>query len=85
MEMHINHENKLVDIWLTNADRSNKAIQAELKNIFLEFSNRKYMIAVFESGSNDMFASTLELLKYNKKRSAQCEVERQRRQKNDAS
>ena len=36
------------------------------------------MVAVFSSGTEDLYTNTLDLLKYNKRRSAEQEVQREK-------
>ena len=79
MEININDHKKMVDIWLTNAEKGDPEIQAMLKELFGQYKEQKYLVAVFESGERDLYHNTLDLLIYNKRRSAQLAVQREKR------
>ena len=64
----------LVEVWLSNAEKTDTSLRDGLKRLYAEYKKKKYLIAVFESGEGDLYQSTLELLSYNKKRCAEIEV-----------
>lgn len=64
-------DTKLVEVWLTNAEKNDPQIQANMKHLYAEYKARKYMVAVFHSGERDLYQSTRDLLVYNKKRCAE--------------
>jgi hypothetical protein len=66
MEININDESQIVDIWMTNAEKLDKTIQEKLKPFYKHFSERKYIVAVFISGVGDLYSSTEKLLLHNK-------------------
>ena len=68
MEMHIN--NKIVEIWLTRAERDDPILRKELKAVCTEYG-RKYTVAIFESGNGDLYLNTLDLLRHNRQLSAE--------------
>ena len=74
---HVNDDKKLVTIWLSR-DESNSAHREELKPLFAEYKARKYTVAVFQSGTEDLFDNTLALLKHNRTRSAEAEVQQEK-------
>lgn len=74
-------EQKTVDIWLTNAEKNDPAIRRSLEGIYREYQQKKYLVAVFESGSQDLYQNTLDLLRYNRRRSAEREVLREEKQR----
>lgn len=80
MEMHINDEKKRVEIWLSNAEKKDTELRAGLKEIYARYKKKNYLVAVFESGEKDLYQGTLELLAYNKRRSAELEVQREKQQ-----
>ena len=71
MEINVKDDKKLVEIWLTNAEKNDAALRNSLKSIYSSYSEKKYTVAVFESGHGDLYQSALALLKHNKKRSAE--------------
>ncbi|MCD8384203.1 MAG: hypothetical protein LUC39_04500 [Clostridiales bacterium] len=71
----------MVDVWLTNAEKNDSQIQAQLKKLYAKYKEKKYLVAVYQSGSRDLYESTLALLAYNKKRVAELDVQREKRQR----
>ena len=78
MEMNVRDDMKLVDIWLTNAEKNDQQLRSSLQSIYDKYKEKKYTVAVFESGSEDLYENTLALLRYNKKRSAEKAVARKK-------
>lgn len=65
MEMNVHHDKKTVDIWLTRAEAADDALRESLEPIYKKYADMKYFVAVFESGTQDLFESTAALLQYN--------------------
>lgn len=76
MEMNVKDDVQIVEIWLSNAEKNDKQIRDSLQVIFDNYKKKKYMVAVFESGEKDLYQGTLDLLAYNRKLSAQKQVQR---------
>lgn len=76
MEMNVRDEKKLVEIWLTNAEKKDPELRESMKDIYDKFKKKKYLVAVFESGEKDLYQGTLDLLAYNKRRCAELEVQK---------
>ena len=76
MEMNVKDDVQIVEIWLSNAEKNDKQIRDSLQVIFDKYRKKKYMVAVFESGEKDLYQGTLDLLAYNRKLSAQKQVQR---------
>lgn len=49
MEMSIRDDQKIVEIWLTNAEKIDPVLRDWLKEIYAKYNAKKYMVAVFES------------------------------------
>lgn len=81
MEINVRDEKKLVEVWLTNAEKTDPAIREGLKEVYAKYKKNNYQVAVFESGSRDLYRSTLDLLAYNKRRCAALEVQREKKQR----
>lgn len=81
MEMNVRDDKQLVEIWLTNAEKNDPQLRAGLKDIYDKYKKKKYLVAVYASGARDLYCSTLDLLAYNKKRSAELAVQREKKQK----
>lgn len=71
----------MVDIWLTNTEKKDPEIKRSLQDIYKEYQKKNYLVAVFESGSHDLYQNTLELLRYNRRRSAEREVLRKKKRR----
>ena len=71
MEMNVRDDQKLVEIWLTNAEKIDPVLREGLKEIYAKYKTKKYMVAVFESGKGDLYENTRDLLIFNRRRSAE--------------
>lgn len=75
MEMNIHDDTQIVEIWLTNAEKTDPVLQNELKGIYAEYKAKKYMVAVFQSGQGDLYENTRDLLLFNRRRAAERAVQ----------
>ena len=80
MEICINDERRTVEVWLSNEEKNNPAVRQRLKPLYAEYAEKKYTVAVFMSGSQDLYSLTSDLLCYNRKRIAELEVEQEKEQ-----
>ena len=78
MEINIHDDKKMVEVWLTRAEKQDEALQQELKSLYAQYKKKKYMVAVFESGEQDLYQNTLALLSYNKRRIPELEMMREK-------
>ncbi len=74
MEIDVNEKNKIVTIWLTNTEKDNMELRAQLTPLYEKYYNANYLVGVFESGSCDLYQSTLDLLKKNRRLTARNAV-----------
>lgn len=74
MEINICNDKKIVEVWLTQAERDTPAVMERLKPIYQAYAQKKYTVAVFFSGNGDLYRQTSDLLCYNRKRLAELEV-----------
>ena len=81
MEFYRDDQKKLIQIWLTRAESQDENLQRRLKSMYPKWKKDKYLVAVYHSGKEDLFESTLALLAYNKKRCAELTVQRAKGQK----
>lgn len=65
MEINVDKEKKMVDIWLTKAEKNAEKLKESLKEVYKKYSEQKYMVAVFMSGEQDLYENTRDLLLYN--------------------
>lgn len=79
--MQINREDnqKRIEIWLTNEEKSDPALCASLKPLFKRFHGQKYLVAVFLSGEGDLYEGTRALLLYNRRRAAERDIQAERK------
>lgn len=80
MELNVRNESKIVEIWLTKAEKQDARLQKELKLVYESFREVGYTVATFLSGDQDLADTTSDLVCYNRKRIAQLEVEREKKQ-----
>ncbi|MGM9537670.1 MAG: hypothetical protein ACI3VN_05000 [Candidatus Onthomonas sp.] len=84
MELNVRDDRKIVEVWLTNEEQRDENLQARLKPLCQAYKEKKYTVAVFLSGSEDLTQRTSDLLCYNRKRLARLEAERVRRKQERA-
>ena len=81
MEINVRDDRKIVEVWLTNEEQQDQAIRESLKPLYQQYKAKKYTVAVFLSGSRDLAEETVALLRHNKRRSAELEVQRERKRR----
>jgi len=64
---------KIVEVWLTKAEREDKALRQQLRQMYEGYQTKKYKVAEYHSGSEELYAATRDLLLYNRKRIAELE------------
>ena len=80
MEMNVRDDKKIVEIWLTNAEKVDPILREGLKELYAEYKAKKYLVAVFEPGGEDLYENTRDLLLYNRRRSAERAVQEEKKQ-----
>jgi hypothetical protein len=65
---------KRVSIWLTHAESKDVQLQASLKPLYREFKAERFLVAVYESGTEDLEELTKYLLEFNAERIAEEEL-----------
>ena len=78
MEINVDREKEMVDIWLTKAEKNDEKLKESLKEVYKKYSEQKYLVAVFMSGEQDLYENTRDLLLYNRRRMAEKEVQAER-------
>ena len=81
MEIIRDDAKKLVQVWLTRQEGEDSAVQERLQPMYAQWKQQKYMVAVFHSGQEDLKENTMALLAYNKRRSAELAVQREKKQR----
>lgn len=80
VEINVRNDNKIVEIWLTGEEKQDISLRERLKLLYQEYQAKKFLVAVFESGEQNLEELTGCLLGYNRKRTVQLEMEREKRQ-----
>jgi len=68
----------IVEVWLTKEESRNTVLQEQLKPLYRKWKEKHYLVAVFISGTKDLFEGTRDLLLYNKKRIVDLELRKQK-------
>ena len=75
MELKVHDNTKIVEVWMTNAEKNDPAVQARMKELYAKYKEKKYTVAVFQSGGGDLYQSIHDLLAYNKKKCAEIAMQ----------
>ena len=75
MQIDVHEDKKLVCIWLANDEAADTAIDGKLKPLYEKYKQKKYTVAVYRSGGQDLAELTGALLRYNRKLFAEREVQ----------
>ncbi len=78
MEINVRDDMKLVTIWLTRAEQEDTAIREQLKALYADYKAKKYMVAQFHSGTEELYRNTRDLLLFNRKRIEELAVQREK-------
>ena len=78
LEINVRGGDQIVEVWLTREEKQDADLRERLKVLYQEYRARKFLVAVFESGEQDLEELTCGLLGYNKKRAVQLEMEREK-------
>ena len=74
MQIQVHEDKRIVCVWLTKDESSDKATPAQIKNVIALFRPKKYLVVIFRSGTQELTESTRELLRYNRRLTAEREV-----------
>ena len=80
MEINVRDSSKIVEVWLTREEKQDADLRERLKPLYREYKEKKFLVAVFESGEQGLEELTGSLLGYNRKRVVQMEMEREKQQ-----
>lgn len=69
MEVIVNENSKLAEIWLTNAESRDERMEMQLKILCREFKEKKYRAVVYRSGKGDLEGLTAALVRKNYRKS----------------
>ena len=65
-------------MWLTRQERDSEAVRKQLEPMYRDYKRRGYLVAVFQSGRQDLYRQTSDLLLYNRKRIQELAVQREK-------
>lgn len=68
--MTVHDETKFVEIWLTKDETKETVLREKLIPVCKGLKNKKYLVAVYESGSRDLTDGMEALLKINREKIA---------------
>ncbi len=68
--MTVHDETKFVEIWLTKDEAKEAVLREKLIPVCKGFKKKKYLVAVYESGSRDLTDGMEALLKINREKIA---------------
>jgi len=66
MEINVRDDDCIVEVWLTNREKANERLRMSLQPLFDEYKQKKYKVAVLQSGSGDLADYTAGLLLHNR-------------------
>lgn len=75
MEFIKKDEHKIVEIWMTKKERDDEMLQEKLKPFYKQYKEAGYLVAVYQSGNEDLKECTAALLKYNRRRAVERAME----------
>ena len=68
MEVNVHDDIKLMEVWLTKQEQEDAALREQLQRMYQAYRSRKYMVAQFHSGGENLYDLTRSLLVFNRKR-----------------
>ena len=75
MQIDVHAKEKTVCVWLGHKEQESQAVKKELEALYAAYGQRKYRVAVYYSGWEDISVLTLGILQYNKKKLEQDTME----------
>ena len=78
MEIDVNEQTRIVSVWLSSAEKRDAELRERLKPMYRRYHKDKYLVAVFESGEQNLEGLTADLLSYNRRRMAELEVQKEK-------
>ena len=66
MELTVNKAGKYALVWLTNAEKADPKVMDSLQPLIEQCKEKKYRLAIFESGEQDLLEKTTDLLIHNR-------------------
>ena len=54
LKINVHDDRKIVEIWLSHSEQAGAALREQLRSIYQEYNGKKYTVAVFQSGTEDL-------------------------------
>ena len=54
LEINVHDDRKIVEIWLSHSEQADAALREQIRPIYQEYNGKKYTVAVFQSGTEDL-------------------------------
>ena len=83
MRTIVNEKDRLLEIWLTNAEKNDAGLRESLKPLYKEWKAKRYLPVVYESGEDDLKESILGLLRHNREAIVKRELAEEKRQRGE--
>lgn len=81
MEIYVRDDEKLIEVWLTKQEREKLEIKEQMAEIYRQGKEKRFLVAVFLSGQEELGELTSALLRHNRDKLARREVEQRKRKK----
>lgn len=81
MEICERDNEKLIEVWITKQEREKPEIKEQMAEIYRQGKERRFLVAVFLSGQEELGELTSALLRHNRDELAHQEVEQRKRKK----
>ena len=72
--MEVREQSKIVELWLTRAERDDPAFRESLKPNYQQYKAQNKQVAVVVSREEELYQQTRDLLFYNRRRLAEKQV-----------
>ena len=66
IEFRVHDEKKFVEIWLTGGEARDETLKKRLLPLYQKYKSRRYLVAVYESGCQDLTEGMKSLFKHNR-------------------
>lgn len=66
IETKVLDNERIVEIWLTRTEKEDIQLREHLRLLFQQYKQKKYLVAVYESGGGDLLDGTTALILHNR-------------------
>lgn len=80
MQIIVHDDKKIVEVWLTNSEQDDTIIKEKLKPLYHSYKQKKYTVAVYQSGSRSLYNDMRYLAEQHRKRMAENDLSREKRE-----